>query len=118
MKCKFCGSKEFIENQVKINHIITNEKTYLCKKCKKLLPTSTLIDIYKKNGKYYNYPKCCIRQFIKDIKEGKSPARLRCGTKAGYIPCYDCLKNYEKKNWFPLRWYLIKAKSKTRFRKV
>lgn len=48
-------------------------------------------DIIYETGIYFGYPKCCIRQFIEDVKNGENAQRHRSeisGTKgSGFIPC-------------------------------
>lgn len=42
------------------------------------------------NGEYYGYPKCCIKEFIKDLDKGLNLVnrknRIKAG-KNGFIPC-------------------------------
>lgn len=41
-------------------------------------------------GYLFGYPKCCVEEFVSDVREGLMPGLIRGVTKAGYVPCSRC----------------------------
>jgi hypothetical protein len=63
--------------------------------------------LHYRNGMYYKYPKCCIKQFCEEVKSNISPGMRRelkyyknwakiskhFDVKRGFIPCDKCIED-------------------------
>lgn len=66
----------------------------MCQNC----DTGDGFDGFRKYGHFFGYPECCIKQFVKDVKQimsGKKDPRTETQSELatlmnGYVPCPEC----------------------------